>query len=398
MRIAIVTETWLPSINGVVTRLVATVRELLARDHMVMLVCPTVAEPPGGVANPPGAAVCHVPSVGLPFIYGGQPWGLPLPRVMRLLDGFRPDLVHAVCPFLLGWAGVLHTRSRGLPRCLYVGRLAAEKGIEALLPLAASGGERHLALVGGGPAADDLAQALAGTQATLAGTMAGTELAAAYASADVFVFPSTTDTLGLVLLEAMASGLPVVAARTQAAEDLLARAPAGGLFDSGDPVALTEALAGSGPEIVIGSEVSSRDGHVLALFVTCDIRPGMSAEATIGAIHEQGGLAVAAHPYSLAEGVGDLAPLLPFDGVEILNGSPLMEMSNARAAARLARATSCPGWRIRRARRWGGRPGVHPLFLVRERPTCGPHCSRARLSRRSTGRDAWRRCPFISAG
>lgn len=99
-----------------------------------------------------------------------------------------------------------------------------------------------------------------------------------------------------------------------------------------------EALAGSGPEIVIGSEVSSRDGHVLALFVTCDIRPGMSAEATIGAIHEQGGLAVAAHPYSLAEGVGDLAALLPFDGVEILNGSPLMEMSNARAAARLARA------------------------------------------------------------
>jgi glycosyltransferase involved in cell wall biosynthesis len=56
------------------------------------------------------------------------------------------------------------------------------------------------------------------------------------------VFPSTTDTLGLVLLEAMASGLPVVAARTQAAEDLVARAPAGSLFDSSDPVALTEAV------------------------------------------------------------------------------------------------------------------------------------------------------------
>lgn len=103
MRIAIVTETWLPSINGVVTRLVATVRELLARDHMVMLVCPTVAEPPGGVANPPGAAVCHVPSVGLPFIYGGQPWGLPLPRVMRLLDGFRPTWSTLYARFC--WAG-----------------------------------------------------------------------------------------------------------------------------------------------------------------------------------------------------------------------------------------------------------------------------------------------------
>jgi len=98
-----------------------------------------------------------------------------------------------------------------------------------------------------------------------------------------------------------------------------------------------EALAGTGPEIVIGSEVSTRDGHVLALFVIRDIVPAMSAEATIDAIHEQGGLAVAAHPYSLAEGVGDLAARLPFDGVEILNGSPLMEMSNARAAARLAR-------------------------------------------------------------
>ena len=101
-----------------------------------------------------------------------------------------------------------------------------------------------------------------------------------------------------------------------------------------------EALAGTGPEIVIGSEVSSRDGHVLALFVTRDIPPGMSAEATIDAIHEQGGLAVAAHPYSLAEGVGDLAARLPFDGVEILNGSPLMEMSNARAVARLARTSA----------------------------------------------------------
>lgn len=101
-----------------------------------------------------------------------------------------------------------------------------------------------------------------------------------------------------------------------------------------------EALAGTGPEIVVGSEVSSRDGHVLALFLIHDILPGMSAEATIDAIHEQGGLAVAAHPYSLAEGVGDLAARLPFDGVEILNGSPLMEMSNARAGARLARASA----------------------------------------------------------
>jgi predicted metal-dependent phosphoesterase TrpH len=99
-----------------------------------------------------------------------------------------------------------------------------------------------------------------------------------------------------------------------------------------------EALAGRGPEIVLGSEVSSADGHVLALFVTRDVPPGLSAAATIAAIHDQGGLAVAAHPYSLALGVGDLAGSLPFDGIEMRNGSPLMGLSNARARRRLARA------------------------------------------------------------
>src|SRR5215467_15217910 len=99
-----------------------------------------------------------------------------------------------------------------------------------------------------------------------------------------------------------------------------------------------EALSGSGPEIIIGSEVSSRDGHVLGLFITHDVPPGASAEATIAAIHEQGGLAIAAHPYSLALGVGDLAADLPFDGVEVVNGSPLMELANARAGRRFRRS------------------------------------------------------------
>lgn len=95
------------------------------------------------------------------------------------------------------------------------------------------------------------------------------------------------------------------------------------------------ALAGGGPEVVIGSEVSSADGHVLALFVERDVPPRRSAGWTIAAIHDQGGLAVAAHPYSALLGVGDLAGRLPFDGVEVLNGSPLMEVANARAVRRL---------------------------------------------------------------
>jgi predicted metal-dependent phosphoesterase TrpH len=98
-----------------------------------------------------------------------------------------------------------------------------------------------------------------------------------------------------------------------------------------------DALAGAGPEVIIGSEVSSADGHVLALFVGRDVPPGRSAAWTIDAIHDQGGLAVAAHPFSLALGVGELAERLPFDAVELINGSPLMEVPNARSIRRLAR-------------------------------------------------------------
>jgi predicted metal-dependent phosphoesterase TrpH len=93
-----------------------------------------------------------------------------------------------------------------------------------------------------------------------------------------------------------------------------------------------DALAGEGPEIVIGTEVSSADGHILALFVDRDIPRGLPAAATIAAIHDRGGLAVAAHPYSISKGVGDLVGRLDFDAIEIVNGSPLMEVANVRAA------------------------------------------------------------------
>jgi predicted metal-dependent phosphoesterase TrpH len=98
-----------------------------------------------------------------------------------------------------------------------------------------------------------------------------------------------------------------------------------------------DVLAGEGPEIVIGTEVSSADGHILALFVDRDIPRGLAAAATIAAIHDRGGLAVAAHPYSISKGVGDLMARLDFDAIEIVNGSPLMEVANVRAA-RAARA------------------------------------------------------------
>ena len=96
-----------------------------------------------------------------------------------------------------------------------------------------------------------------------------------------------------------------------------------------------EALAGRGPEIIVGTEVTSVDGHVLALFVDRDVPRGLSARETIEIIHDLGGLAIAAHPYFPVRSVGDLAARLPFDAVETANGTPLGELANHRAARRL---------------------------------------------------------------
>jgi predicted metal-dependent phosphoesterase TrpH len=96
-----------------------------------------------------------------------------------------------------------------------------------------------------------------------------------------------------------------------------------------------EALAGLGPEIIVGTEVTSADGHVLALFVDRDVPRGLTARETVEIIHDLGGLAIAAHPYFPVRSVGDLAGRLPFDAVETANGTPLGELANHRATRRL---------------------------------------------------------------
>lgn len=93
-----------------------------------------------------------------------------------------------------------------------------------------------------------------------------------------------------------------------------------------------------GPPVVVGEEVSSRDGHILGLFLEGWVRPGMSARATIRAIHDQGGLAFAAHPFWRRErarrprrtvhGVGWLAAELDFDGIEVENSTPGLGFAN----------------------------------------------------------------------
>ena len=99
------------------------------------------------------------------------------------------------------------------PLLLYVGRLSAEKNLGSLRSLLEALPQARLALVGDGPQRRRLQKHFAGLPVFFAGFLYSQELASAYASSDIFVMPSRTETLGLVVLEAMASGLPVVAAR-----------------------------------------------------------------------------------------------------------------------------------------------------------------------------------------
>ncbi|MDQ8164632.1 MAG: glycosyltransferase family 1 protein [Gemmatimonadota bacterium] len=135
----------------------------------------------------------------------------------------------------------------GRPLVLYVGRLAGEKGIDVLMDAlqivrAQRGDSVAFAIVGDGPAeAGCRARAPEGT--VFAGKLTGRELSEAYASGDIFAFPSITETFGNVVLEAMASGLAVVApdvgATTEYATPATARQ-----FRAGNAQSLADAILG----------------------------------------------------------------------------------------------------------------------------------------------------------
>ena len=102
-------------------------------------------------------------------------------------------------------------------------------------------------------------------------------------------------------------------------------------------------------EVVIGEEVSSRNGHIVGLFLEKRIRPGMSAAATVDAIHDQGGLAIAVHPFwrtqrrsrgGTVHGVGWLAAELDFDAIEVENATPGFYVFN-QMARRLHMGVEC---------------------------------------------------------
>lgn len=127
---------------------------------------------------------------------------------------------------------------------LYAGRLTQEKGIDLLADAFTAARRRdprlHLVIAGGGPEESRLRERL-GETATFLGWLAGDELARAYASADAFLFPSRTDTFGQVILEAQASGLPVVAVPEGGPASLIVSGESG-LLAAAEPDALADAL------------------------------------------------------------------------------------------------------------------------------------------------------------
>jgi glycosyltransferase involved in cell wall biosynthesis len=112
------------------------------------------------------------------------------------------------------------------PIFLSVGRVAVEKNLEAFLELDLPGTK---AVVGDGPARIALERKY--PRAVFLGALHGEHLAEAYAAADVFVFPSKTDTFGLVLLEALACGVPVAAFPVTGPRDVIGNAKVGVLSD-----------------------------------------------------------------------------------------------------------------------------------------------------------------------
>src|SRR6056297_3767385 len=302
MRIAIITDAWLPQVNGVVTTLGRTRDELIRTGHRVKMLTP---------ADHRTLPCPSYPEIRLSL--------LPYRRLRRTLDVFRPDCIHIATEGPLGFAArrycirrglafktSYHTRfpqyvrerapvpvawmyawlrrfhrpaaatlvpapavrdelaergflnlrlwSRGVdvetfrpqpradlpgrrPILLYMGRVAVEKNVEAFLQLRLPGTKY---VVGDGPDLPRLRSAY--PDVVFTGYRFGAELAAHLAAADVFVFPSRTDTFGLVMLEAMACGTPVAAYPVTGPRDVIEHGRTGVLHEDLG-VAVRRALA-----------------------------------------------------------------------------------------------------------------------------------------------------------
>jgi glycosyltransferase involved in cell wall biosynthesis len=286
MRVLIATDAWHPQVNGVVRTYERVALEadklgfefaFLAPTAFRTLPCPTYPEIRLSLAGP-GAIARHIEAARPDFIHIATegPIGLMTRRYCRkrkrpFTTSYHtrfPEYVSARFPVPERWCYALQRRfhagaagtfvatqslsdelaSRGFERLmlwsrgvdtqlfrprkarlfgegpvfLYVGRVAVEKNVKAFLDLDLPG---RKVVVGSGPQDEELRRLY--PDVLFAGPKEGEELARAYASADAFVFPSLTDTFGLVLLEALASGVPVAAYPVNGPNDVITDPAAG---------------------------------------------------------------------------------------------------------------------------------------------------------------------------
>ncbi len=131
-------------------------------------------------------------------------------------------------------------------KLIYVGRISREKGLDTLASAYKAVQDQHqqcqLIIVGDGPYLQEFKQEMAGTRTVFTGPLFGEDLAQAYASSDVFVFPSGTDTFGNVVLEAQASGLPVIVTDQGGPRENLLVQKTGLVVPEGDSQALASAM------------------------------------------------------------------------------------------------------------------------------------------------------------
>lgn len=327
MRIALLTETFLPKFDGVVMSLCHLLDHLAEKGHESLLLAPE-GSPEKYAATP----VVQMKSQRLIF-YPEFRLVLPAQDISPELDDFAPDLIHLVSPFSLGFLGTNYARKRNIPLVasyqtdlpgyferwgagflspsvekylywlhqqaqlnlapsnitkeeliqkgypnvrlwtrgidsdlfnpnhydqamrdflsngnsnapllLYVGRLSREKRVEMLKPVLDAIPEARLAIVGDGPFREVLEKTFNNSTAKFTGYLFGEDLAKAYASADIFVFTGANETFGNVVLEAMASGLPVVAPASGGVMDMVKPEETGLLFETEDQNSLVNAV------------------------------------------------------------------------------------------------------------------------------------------------------------
>jgi glycosyltransferase involved in cell wall biosynthesis len=157
---------------------------------------------------------------------------------------------------------------------LYVGRLSHEKQLGHIKAVLDQIPGTRLALVGDGPARSELEHHFAGTATKFNGYLQGEALLQAYASADIFVFPSAIESFGLVVVEAMAAGLPVVASRVGGVCDIIEEGQTGFTFDVGDVAGLVEGVR----QIAANRERMREMGRAARAFAETQRWPAMMEE------------------------------------------------------------------------------------------------------------------------